>query len=479
MDTNIILQGNALEILRTLPDESIHCVVTSPPYWALRDYKTKPQIWDADISCEHEWGEKIVKKGLTGGRNSYLQSFQESSKDADEKLKGYVPDTESLFCIKCKAWKGNLGLEPTFDLFIKHLCDIFDEIKRVLRFDGSVYVNMGDSYSGNSGKRNGWTDNKMGFDKEEAIDKGVCLTNKTKLEYSLPQKCLCQIPSRFAIEMTNRGWILRNKIIWHKPACMPSSASDRFTIDFEEIFFFVKNKSYYFEQQYEPMKRQWSDSIGGSLGGYGNMWHADSQIIQGGRKDGKGKPSLPNPLGRNKRCVWSINTKPFKEAHFATFPESLIESPIKASCPDFICKKCGITRTKIYENPFKFEWNKEKEYVAKYNSKYVEESIIHNQLGSLGAYRNFLRESGYPEETVRIFKGYSDCGCNAGFELGIVLDPFMGAGTTALVALKLNRKFLGIELSPEYIKIAEARIKPFLVQTKLPNLNVQEAGTNE
>jgi hypothetical protein len=311
----------------------------------------------------------------------------------------------------------------------------------------------------------------MGFDKEEAIDKGVCLTNKTRLEYSLPQKCLCQIPSRFAIEMTNRGWILRNKIIWHKPACMPSSASDRFTIDFEEIFFFVKNKSYYFEQQYEPMK---TFEVRNRKANF-SVKDQNEEFVRShqGKKD-----IIPNPLGRNKRCVWSINTKPFKEAHFATFPESLIESPIKASCPDFICKKCGIARTKIYQNPFKFEWNKEKEYVAKYNSKFSEDSILHNQSASLGAYRNFLRENGYPEETVRLFKGYSDCGCNAGFEPGIVLDPFMGAGTTALVALKLNRKFFGIELSPDYIKIAEARIKPFLVQTKLPNLNVQGECTN-
>lgn len=460
LEVNKIIDGNVLDVLKTLPDDSIHCVITSPPYWALRDYKTIPQIWDGQPNCDHQWGEEIVVK-QTGGDNGIAPEHNMKARKF----------SSSSSCNLCGAWKGNLGLEPTFDLFIKHLCDVFDEIKRVLRKDGSCYVNLGDSYSGNMGKRNGWTDNKMGFEKQEAIDNGTCLTNKTKINYSLPQKCLCNIPSRFAIEMTNRGWILRNKIIWHKPACMPSSARDRFTIDFEEILFFVKSKEYYFEQQFEPMKtlkirdRKANFSV--------KDQNEDFVRSHQGNKD-----IIPNPSGRNKRCVWSINTKPFKEAHFATYPETLCETPILASCPEFVCEKCGKPRMKILENPYKFEWNREKEYLQKYESKYSEKSIIHNQSSSLGAYRNFLRERGYPETTTTLFKGYSDCGCNVGFKPGIVFDPFMGAGTTALVALKLNRQFLGIDLNPEYIKIAYERIKPYLTQTKLPNLNVQEVGTN-
>ena len=458
-EVNKIIEGNVLDVLKNLPDESIYCVITSPPYWALRDYKTIPQIWDGKTDCEHQWGDSIIKKGLTGGRNSYLQTFQDSSKDTEEKLKGFVPDSESSVCVKCGAWKGNLGLEPTFDLFIKHLCDIFDEIKRILRKDGSCYVNLGDSYSGNMGKRNGWTDNKMGFDKQEAIDNETCLTNKTKINYSLPQKCLCNIPSRFAIEMTNRGWILRNKIIWHKPACMPSSARDRFTIDFEEILFFVKNKNYFFEQQFEPMKtsqiryRKANFSV--------KDQNEDFVRSHQGKKD-----IIPNPSGRNKRCVWSINTKPFKEAHFATYPETLCETPILASCPEFVCENCGKPRKQIVEykgGTIGTSWHD--------HSNDMIDGMTRIDFGSLA--------SAGEEPYQRINKGYSDCGCNAGFKPGIVLDPFMGAGTTALVALKLNRQFLGIDLNPEYIKIAYERIKPYLTQTKLPNLNDVEVVKHE
>ena len=313
---NKILQGDCIEVMKTMPDESINCVVTSPPYWALRDYGVD----------------------------------------------------------------GQLGLEPTFQEYINKLCNIFDEVKRLLRKDGTCWVNMGDSYSGNMGKRNGWTDNKLGFEKQEAIDKGVCLTSKNEFIYSLPSKCLVQIPSRFAIEMTNRGWILRNEIIWHKPNCMPSSAKDRFTVDFEKVFFFVKSKKYWFEQQLE--KSIWAEQDYRSQ-------------IEGGVKSG-GKTATGNYATdkvaysangmKNKRAVWKITTKPFKEAHFATYPETLIEPMIKAGC----------------------------------------------------------------------------------VENGIVLDPFMGSGTTAVVALKQNKKYIGIELNSEYIKIAEARIKAVKVENKLP-----------
>jgi len=153
MKTNIILQGDALTKLKELPDESINMCMTSPPYWALRDYGVDEQ----------------------------------------------------------------LGLESTFQEYINKLCDIFDEVKRVLKQDGTCWVNIGDSYAGQMGKKNGWTDNKLGFEKQEAIDKGVTLTKKTKIIHELPQKCLVGIPARFQLEMVNRGWILRNTIIWHKP----------------------------------------------------------------------------------------------------------------------------------------------------------------------------------------------------------------------------------------------------------------------
>ena len=304
--TNTVHHGDCLTVLKTFPDEFIDCCVTSPPYWALRDY-----------GCD-----------------------------------------------------GQLGLEPTFQEYIDKLCNIFDEVKRVLKKEGTCWVNIGDTYNGN---KEGKTDNKVCDYLKNTT------TNLHKKKGDLPDKCLCQIPSRFAIEMTNRGWILRNEIIWYKPNAMPSSVKDRFTVDFEKVFFFVKNKKYWFEQQleksiwFEKDKRAITGGItksGKSITSEGNQY----QINKSGsfRKDGN----------RNKRCVWQIPTKPFKEAHFAVFPPTLVEPMIQAGCP----------------------------------------------------------------------------------ENGIVLDPFMGSGTVAEVALKLNRHFIGIELSPEYCEMAKKRIKEITPQ---------------
>lgn len=261
----MILQGDALTILQTLPDESVQMAITSPPYWQLRDYHVA----------------------------------------------------------------GQLGLEPSYDDYITRLCDVFDEVKRVLRSDGTCWVNLADTYSGSSGappspfhakaRRFGYT-----FPKPPRTD--------------IPKKSLCLIPFRFATQMVRRGWILRNVLIWKKPNALPESVKDRFTVDFEYLFFFAKSPRYYFEQQREPAVYE------------------------------KGM--------RNRRCILEVNTRPLFSNHFAAYPEELIEMPIKAGCP-------------------------------------------------VG---------------------------------GTVLDPFLGSGTTALVAERLGRQWLGIELNPEYINLAAERL---------------------
>jgi len=148
-------------------------------------------------------------------------------------------------------------------------------------------------------------------------------------------------------------------------------------------------------------------------------------------------------LGRNKRCVWIIPTQPFPEAHFAVYPEGLIEIPIKAGCPTFICKKCGKARVKI----FKEATGGTKGHSWHDHSADMKKGNVKKQTGS--EYNTYKRGN---------FKGYTDCGCNAGFESGIVLDPFMGAGTTALVALKQRKRFIGIEIKQEYIDMSHKRI---------------------
>ena len=234
---NEIIQGDCLEVLKGMQSESVDCSVTSPPYWALRDYKIEPIVWDGDSNCEHEWTDEIKKWHSDRGNGNVKEVF-----DASFQVNG----TKHSFCSKCNAWRGQLGLEPTFELYIQHLCDIFDEVKRVLKKEGTCWVNLGDTFSGSGGSGGSGGDYNQGGMRE-----GQPRFKQTKPN-DLSPKSLCMIPYRFAIEMQNRGWTLRNILIWWKPNCMPSSAKDRFTVDFEPVFFFSKSKKYYFETQYEP-----------------------------------------------------------------------------------------------------------------------------------------------------------------------------------------------------------------------------------
>ena len=528
---NTIILGHASNVLPKLPSESVNCVVTSPPYWNLRDYGIEPVIWDEDKNCKHEWGNKtITLKHKSGETNPGKESWF--------KDRGASDDKGNCFCIKCGAWKGSLGLEPTFDLYIKHLCQIFDEVKRVLRKDGTCFVNIGDSY---------WGSGQGGADyggKEIIPSSNFGHIAKGK---NYPNKSLCDIPYRFSIEMTNRGWIKRNTIIWWKPNCMPSSAPDRFTIDFEYLFSFVKNNKtlfwtnektlecvdkrplgikgiegkdwewrpcprcqgtggetkinkenaekmgspraryhritkqekckrckglgkikvsfwtghdYWFEQQFENFSESYLKD-NRPMGIIRQRFYPNSKYVKSGMiklehkanvrdwQDGinkRGKDAIIKihpELGRNKRCVWIIPTQPFPEAHFAVYPEGLIEIPIKAGCPTFICKKCGKARVKI----FKEATGGTKGHSWHDHSADMEKGNVKKQTGS--EYNTYKHGN---------FIGYSDCGCDAGFESGIVLDPFMGAGTTALVALKQRKRFIGIEIKQEYIDMSYKRI---------------------
>jgi DNA modification methylase len=285
------------------------------------------------------------------------------------------------------------------------------------------------------------------------------------------------IPFRFAIEMQNRGWILRNVIIWHKNNCMPCSVKDRFTVDFEYLFFFVKNKKYFFETQYEPIKTEtiqrnkYGLTPKKRVGACGTDRKSGSFASRmppiGGKKQTEGNfndtysGNTPewNELGRNKRTVWTINTKPFKEAHFAVYPEALCEIPIKSGCPEFVCNKCGKPREKIIES----DWKEKREGTwkeAENSGKEMQRTNTHRQTMAGGLLQ-------IKEPSNIKFIGYSSCGCNSGFSGGIVLDPFLGSGTTGLVALKQNKNFIGIELNEKYISIAKNRLKKYLEQTKI------------
>lgn len=395
MKTNTIMNGDALTHLKELPDKSIDMCMTSPPYWSLRDYGVEVESVWGDDNCEHEWSKNEDTARFSN------KKWKKGDEIIDEKDLHEIRTRGDSFCSKCDAWKGQLGLEPTFDLYIKHLCDLFDEAKRVLRDDGTCWINLGDTYTGNTPNRT----MEMGNSDFNGTRPSRKKTKIPAKKVNLPAKSLIMVPQRFAIEMINRGWILRNTIIWHKPNCMPSSAKDRFTVDFEYLFFFSKKKKYYFKTQYDPANYDGrKDTIMKGSPKYNKPTGWDPNLgahnkltgrYAGNQQNRKHERWQKNEAGdyiRMKRCIWNIPTKGVKDIHFAVYPEGLCETPIKACCP---------------------------------------------------------RE-------------------------GIVLDPFFGSGTTGIVALKQDKNFIGIELNPEYIKIANKRLKPYLEQTKLTDLKKRE-----
>ena len=319
MTNQRVMIGNCLDVLRTMESESIDVCVTSPPYWALRDYGSDPVIYGGDTDCQHVWQDHT--EPARGGTGS---SAIGTNKDTQVNNRGHP--TITSYCTKCGAWKGQLGLEPSPYEYIEHLITIFDEVKRVLKPTGACWVNIGDTYGVVSGS--GFCD--CNISGSNAIYEAVQV-RKSPSSYGFKSKSLVQIPSRFAIAMTDRGWILRNEIIWHKPSCMPSSVKDRFTVDFEKFYFFVKEPKYYFKQQKEPIKE-----LSLKRAEYG--WKSDKFNIGpmggGGVNVPKMGTRFVNADGRNMRTTWSINTEPSEYSHCAMFPKALIDIPIKSCCPD-------------------------------------------------------------------------------------------------------------------------------------------------
>lgn len=312
-----VLHGPALDVLRTLPSESVHCCVTSPPYWGLRAYGTVPQVWDGEPGCEHQWGAPVPSAGYRSNDEKPGKIQSVATHARSQRL------TE--FCTKCPAWRGELGLEPTPEMFVAHLVQIFREVRRVLRKDGSLWLNMGDSYFATGAKQK---------------DTGKASYSETSWPQNRPSrhtilkpKDLCGIPWRVALALQEDGWWLRSDCIWSKPNPMPESVKGRPTRSHEYIFLLTRSRRYYYDQlaMSEPAAQP-----GRKKRLYG--------------KKAKGlKPSPADPMfraggcqlyreiaigeRRNRRTVWTVKPQGFKGAHFATFPPRLIEPCVLGSCP--------------------------------------------------------------------------------------------------------------------------------------------------
>lgn len=410
MNVNKIYNENCLTGLKKLADKSVDCCVTSPPYFGLRDYGTSEQI----------------------------------------------------------------GLEETPELFVAAMVEVFTEVKRVLKDEGTLWLNLGDSYWGGKGASGTQSPEQA----DERNKQGLALTSKAqqlggkgytrptdKKHTEIKAKDLVGIPWMVAFALRSSGWYLRQDIIWHKPNPMPESVTDRCTKSHEYVFLLTKSPKYYYdalsiktEISDTTIKRlmqdtRWqegSDRVPGKTNG---KMKAVGTLRKGYEHRGTGDKKLGSHSGNyaadgsiigggmaNKKSVWTVTTKPFSEAHFATFPQDLIVDMIKAGCPEYVCNKCGKARERLTE----------KEYV-KHENWFGDKQSVRNSRGSAGTSYN----EPIGEKTI----GFTDCGCNEGFSAGVVLDPFMGAGTTALVARKFNRNYVGFELNLEYLKIAETRLQ--------------------
>ncbi len=425
-----ILLGDCREKLRELEPESVNCVVTSPPYWGLRDYKTAPLIWGGAEICEHEWG--IEGKRHRGGPPGESEGNAGRDRSAIAETADVIT---GAFCRYCNAWRGSLGLEPTPDLYVEHLVEIFREVRRVLRPDGTVWLNLGDSYATGAGAVGEHPGGGAQGEKWGANVGPMTQPNRLPIP-GLKPKDLVGAPWMVAFALRADGWWLRQDIIWHKPNPMPESVTDRCTKSHEYIFLLSKSEHYYFDSEAiaEPVsegtvKRYFdqierideqagSDRVPGKTNGpmkavvkkSGNKARvpASERGVPGAPLEGGSAGAVASGVPwegstRNKRSVWPIDedefvqflqwkqeraleggksdvwsvvTMPFKEAHFATFPPALIEPCILAGCP-------------------------------------------------IG---------------------------------GVVLDICGGAGTTGLVADRLQRDAVLIELNPSYIEMQERRI---------------------
>lgn len=411
MERNIIHLGDCLDVLKTLPDNSIDCCVTSPPYYALRDYGTA--TWEGgDPNCPHYRTSKASDKTATGHKR-----MQDAGSPVGDAIYKDV-------CPLCGASRVDkqLGLENTPEEYIAKMTEVFMEVYRVLKPEGTLWLNIADSYWGG-----GWRSaqfNEHSGDLQKGSKGTYCGETMPACKGNqgvYKPKDLIGIPWMLAFSLRSAGWYLRQDIIWAKNNPMPESVTDRCTKSHEYIFLLSKSQKYYFDHEAiqepavsldKPRVFGANNQVGTLRNDVGAVFKPKKQPRFGGNKYGENEDTHfstysgnewqpktkncqydgqePNSMHlrreeglpdeeyyvRNKRDVWQVNVKPCKEAHFATYPPDLVRPCILAGCP----------------------------------------------------------------------------------EGGIVLDPFMGSGTTALVAKGIGRDYIGIELNPEYKAIAERRL---------------------
>ena len=438
-----IEQGHVLDVLRSMPDGCCQTVVTSPPYWSLRDYSLPPIVWGGDKDCPHEWG----KPGIVSDQHYDKGTSTLSGSNKDQMAQNTFR-SEYAFCQKCDAWRGSLGLEPDIDMYISHLIEVFREVRRVMRDDATLWCNIGDSYYGGKPHKAGETNPGKEYYTKDVGAFGT--TDKSAKHETLKPKDQCLIPFRFALAMQADGWWVRSTIIWAKGlsfcdtysgSVMPESVRDRCTTSHEYIFMFTKSKTYYYDQDAvrEKQVRDWSQEAWAQRKRYGAK---ESSL---GRRHGGDKTIAEtyNPTGRNLRSVWTLPTRGYPGAHFATFCPKLPEVCIKLGTSERgCCPECGAPHQRVVEKKG-----------STYHQRKVDDIEVDWHPGTNS-------RKGRCGEIASATIGWEPgCSCDAGEPIPcLCLDPFSGAGTTVMVALRLGRSAVGIELNEEYCEMSRRRI---------------------
>jgi DNA modification methylase len=419
----LLLQGNALHI--PLADKSVHMCVTSPPYWGLRDYQTAR--WEGgNPECDH------VESGTNRGKRDELPN---APAGWAERAQGN-PHRDQ--CRKCGARRidNQLGLEPTPELYCERMVAVFREVKRVLRDNGCLFVNIGDSYAG-SGKgptgHNGIGNQtkRQGFDSPDIA-----------IPVGLKPKDMVGIPWKLAFALRDDGWYLRSEITWCKTSPMPESCHDRPTSATEKLFLLTKQERYFYDidavrvpSAASTLERDKSTRITNGKDGAYSVQH-DHET-----------PSHPG--GRNLWNYWVLSSESYNGAHFATYPRKLVEPCIKAGTSEKgCCAVCG--------NPWVREVEDSPEYAAIKQSRRGTKGY---ESRGLEAGNRFGSETAGLTKSQRTIGWRPTCTHDAPIVPCTVFDPFSGSSTTGVVATALGRHYVGLELNPEYIEMGRRRIE--------------------
>ena len=482
--SQIVLEGNVRRVLQDFPDGFFHCAVTSPPYYGLRNYGTDGQVWGGDPNCTHDWNE-VHPPGYRGSDTKPGPMQHEGNKNRE--------NLTSNTCMKCGAWKGELGLEPTPDMYVQHLVEIFRELRRVLRDDGVLWLNIGDSYAGGGGA-SGHTAETKNLGSKTSEYGAVKSGGKT---YGLKPKDLIGIPWLLAFTLRADGWYLRADLPWIKRNSMPSSVRDRPSSSIEHVFLLAKSQKYYYdyvaamqpvaESSIKRVNQPNFDNQSGGEKDYGKNGVNPSQSARKGIVNFKNRMVKQDALGKqtytgfNDRYedpgtglrfmrdsdfffrTWQgmlhnengepmalvVNPRGYKGAHFACFPVQLVEPMILAGTSEKgVCPECGAPWVRLAKKTFVPQEDvKDPSKLAKGSNKGMDES---NGWGETPRGSNSFETTGWAPS----------CSCNAGEPVPArVSDLFAGSCSTGVACYWNNRDFYGIELKHEYCELGRKRMQ--------------------